>query len=127
MLIEINNVRQIKGERKRRWFSNDYFDLIVWFDEGLFYEDEKIFGFQLCYDINKFERALTWRKDSGYSHNRISSGEYGGLRMKESPILVQDGFFQKREIAARFLKESAELDPRIRIFILRKIKEYKWI
>ena len=105
MLKECINIRQIKGERKRRWFSNDYFDLIVWFDEGLFYEDEKIFG----------------------SHNRISSGEYGGLRMKESPILVQDGFFQKREIAARFLKESAELDPRIRIFILRKIKEYKWI
>jgi hypothetical protein len=26
MLREVPNVRQIKGESKRRWFSDDYFD-----------------------------------------------------------------------------------------------------
>lgn len=119
MLKELNNVRQIKGELKRRWFFDDYFDLIVWF-EGR----KEIFGFQLCYDIKKYERALTWRKDSGYSHNRIDSGEYGGLRMKASPILVQDGYFNKVEIARRFLKESEEIDQKISNFVYKKIEAY---
>jgi len=32
MLEESEYVRQVKGEPKRRWFSDDYFDLIVWVD-----------------------------------------------------------------------------------------------
>ena len=119
MLKESINVRQIKGERKRRWFFNGYFDLIVWFDK-----DKEIFGFQLCYDIERFERALTWRKDSGYLHNRIDSGEYGGLQSKASPILVQDGYFNKVEIDDRFLKESAEIDQKISTFVHQKIEAY---
>ena len=119
MLKECKNVRQIKGDRKRRWFFNGYFDLIVWFDE-----DKEIFGFQLCYDIGRFERALTWRKDSGYSHNRIDSGEYGGLNLKESPILVRDGYFNKVEIDDRFLKESAEIDQKISNFVHQKLEAF---
>ena len=118
MLKECKNVRQIKGDRKRRWFSNDYFDLIVWFDE-----DEEIFGFQLCYDIKRFERALTWREDIGYSHNRIDSGEYGGLNLKASPILVRDGYFNKVEIDDRFLKESAGIDQKIEAYDIRGITD----
>jgi hypothetical protein len=119
MLKECKNVRQIKGDRKRRWFFNDYFDLIVWFDE-----DKEIFGFQLCYDIKRFERAFTWRKDIGYSHNRIDSGEYGGLNLKASPILVRDGYFNKVDIDDRFLKESAEIDQKISNFVHQKIEAY---
>ena len=119
MLKESKNVHQIKGEPKRRWFSSDYFDLIVWFDE-----DKEICGFQLCYDIKRFERALTWIKGSGYSHNRIDSGEYGGLQSKESPILVKDGFFNKTEIDVRFIKESTEIDQEISNFVHQKIEAY---
>ena len=32
MLVEYRNVRQIRGEGHRRWFSDEYFDLIVWYD-----------------------------------------------------------------------------------------------
>jgi len=45
MLREVPNVRQIKGESKRRWFSDDYFDLIIWLDET-----DEIVGFQLGRD-----------------------------------------------------------------------------
>ena len=70
MLKEYKRVRQIKGEAQRRWFSDDFFDLIVWFDES-----KNIVGFQLCYDILKISRALTWHQDGGYSHNRVDDGE----------------------------------------------------
>ena len=33
MLTEIQNARQIAGEGVRRWFTDDYFDLIVWYGE----------------------------------------------------------------------------------------------
>ncbi|MCH7756306.1 hypothetical protein IH970_14450 [candidate division KSB1 bacterium] len=48
MLKEIQTARQIEGEPKRRWFSNRFFDLIVWFKKN----DNEITGFQLCYNIS---------------------------------------------------------------------------
>ncbi len=70
MLKEIQNARQIEGEPKRRWFSNRFFDLIVWFKN-----DNEITGFQLCYNISFDEKGLTWLKDKGFSHNSIDEGE----------------------------------------------------
>ena len=34
MLIEFRDVRQVEGEGPRRWFFDDYFDLIVWYLEA---------------------------------------------------------------------------------------------
>jgi hypothetical protein len=46
MLNEIANPRQIPGEGPRRWFTDSYFDLIVWYQGA----SSSIAGFQLCYD-----------------------------------------------------------------------------
>ena len=122
MLKEFINVRQIEGESKKRWFEDDFFDLIVWLTKN-----EKIIGFQLCYDKNINEKTLTWKINSGFTHRRIDTGEYGGLRYKETPVLVKDRFFNKRKIADIFLKESTEIDQKIAKFVYQKIKEYKSI
>jgi len=45
MLTESANVRQFKGEPRRRWFQSQTEDLIVWYAD-----DGSILGFQLCYD-----------------------------------------------------------------------------
>jgi len=55
MLTEIRNARQVEGEGFRRWFTDDYFDLIVWYGD-----QNAMIGFQLCYDKQGKERALTW-------------------------------------------------------------------
>ncbi len=60
MLRELADVRQIPGEPRRRWFADDYFDLIVWFDKR-----GQIIGFQLCYDLPRDEHALTWHEEHG--------------------------------------------------------------
>ena len=91
MLSEINDVKQIENEGYRRWFSDNYFDLIIW------YGDEKIIGFQLCYDKQGSERSLTWIKNRGFSHNKIDDGEKPG-HTKMTPILVADGVFDKEKI-----------------------------
>ena len=118
MLVEVRNPRQIEDEGYRRWFTGRYFDLIVWYEE-----DEHIDGFQLCYDKPGTERALTWRRRSGYIHEKLDDGEIPG-RIKMTPILVPDGTFSKDSIAEKFRQAAREIDRQIVDFVHRKILEF---
>lgn len=102
----------------RRWYSDNYFDLIVWTGPDGF-----ISGFQLCYDKYKRERALTWTKETGYSHERVDDGESNPAK-NQTPILVPDGVCPIREIIDLFLSRSAEVEPPIRTFITDRLREY---
>jgi hypothetical protein len=118
MLQEMCDVRQIEGEGRRRWFSDQYFDLIVWYDTG-----GAISGFQLCYDIEENERALTWMRDKGFSHDKIDDGQISG-RAKMTPVLVADGLFAKETIAALFKAAAGSIASEIASFVYEKIKSY---
>lgn len=120
MLKEAKHVMQVKGEPRRRWFDDDYFDLIVWFEPG-----DEILGFQLCYDRERKPRALTWTAKHGYKHTGIDDGEndFGGS--KSSPVLVDDGLFDTGQIAKKFEAASAELPHAIAAFVLKKIKAFR--
>ena len=119
MLSEIANPRQIPGEGPRRWFTDDYFDLIVWYNSN----SPTIGGFQLCYDKEREERALSWRRDVGYDHKRIDDGEVSG-RMKMTPVLIPDGTFDYKVIAERFRRESETIDPEIRDLVYERLMNY---
>ena len=56
MLREVK-AREESAEGNRRWFADDFFELIVWLDERSTVE-----SFQLCYDRRRWQRALTWTK-----------------------------------------------------------------
>ena len=62
MLTEFQDVKQYPGEHFRRWFQDDYFDVIIWLEA----DRKDVFGFQLCYDVEGDEHCLTWKKDSGF-------------------------------------------------------------
>ena len=76
-------------EPNRRWFSDDDFDLIVWFDDPA-----TIVAIQLCYDKSSTERAVTWSRQRGHEHFRVDAGEDSPLR-NETPLLVADVRFEK--------------------------------
>src|SRR5437879_5394940 len=80
MLTEYSDVKRIPGQRARRWFHSDDEDLIVWYAD-----DGSIFGFQLYYDKQKSERALTWLPQSAFSHDRVDDGEGPALVYKRTP------------------------------------------
>ena len=120
MLKEIVNVRQIEGEGRRRWFADEYFDLIIWYDDR-----DKVLGFQLCYDVSNNERALTWKRGNNYLHEKVDAGETP-YQMKETPITVADGAFDKRAVAERFRNESAEIDGEIASFVYERIVNYQF-
>ena len=117
MLVEVKEVKQFENEGFRRWFTDNYFDLIIWYD------GDTISGFQLCYDKEESERSLTWIKGKGFSHNKIDNGEKPG-HTKMTPILVQDGLFDKETIAAKFKKDSKKIDIEISLFVYSKLLTY---
>ena len=61
MLYEIKDVQQEESGPFCRWFADRDFDLFVWYNE-----DDSFFGFQLCYEKGKNEKALTWKAKSGF-------------------------------------------------------------
>jgi len=117
MLKEIISTKH-PAKSTRKWFSDDYFDLIVWIDQN-----GAISGFQLCYDKFEKERALTWTKKDGYRHERIDDGESSPTK-NLSPILVPDGICPTQEIIELFLLNSAEIDSQLRSFIVDKLRGY---
>lgn len=119
LMREVREVRQDPGGPRRRWFTNDFFDLLVWTAE-----DGAILAFQLSYDKPGYERALTWDREQGYGHSRVDDGEDQLGRIKASPILVVDGVFDFRSIAARFDEQAADLDPGLVAFVHGKILEF---
>ena len=106
MLSEHAHIRQVPGETRRRWFTSEILDLMIWQDEGA-----PLAGFQLSYETAPDEeRVLTWRRGQGYSHERLDSGEGRVFSYKMTPILVPDGAFDRDALLGVFMPEAASLE-----------------
>lgn len=117
MLYEILTAKKHDNGIPVKCFTDEYFDLTVWFDDN-----RNIISFQLTHDKFHNPRALTWKQGHGFRHDAIDDGETPG-RFKKSPVLIADGEFPKDTVVKRFEKESREIDPDIAGFILKKISE----
>ena len=120
MFSEFSDISQIEGEPKRRWFADKNLELIVWLDE-----DDKIVGFQFCYETDKESRAVTWLENTGYSHARIDEGEDRLPHHKATPILIPDRVFDKKIVEERFASSSDGIPKEIARFVSKKLSEYK--
>jgi len=116
MLKELQAYRR-HGEPRRKWYGDDDFDLIVWFDDG-----GDVWGFQLCYDVGRAERAVTWTVERGYTHHRVDDGEATPFQ-NLSPILVPDDPPRTETLARRFAQNAVSIDPVIRDFVVDKLRE----
>ena len=117
-MLACEKKRLVRGDYKRSWMSDDYFDLIVWYERS-----NAIHGFQLCYDKRQRERALTWLVARGFSHMKVDSGEESP-EWNNSPILVPDGLFPATEVIREFRRRSAELPKSLRNFVLAKLTKF---
>ena len=114
MLKEIKHISQIPNERKRRWFTDDFFDLFV------FYENDEIVEFQLSYNKKDNEKVIIWSKIEGFSHQQIDEGDHPG-KVKRSPIIIPDGKLDKLFIIEKFRDESKKIDKEVAEFVLKKL------
>jgi hypothetical protein len=121
VLREIRNVDQKRSGHTKRWFQDDYFDLIVWIDGDRFIEE-----FQLCYGRETLgERVFEWRRGRGFQHLKRDE-QYGGSLVGEGDTwgLMLDGAMPYVSLKARFAGASADLPEILREFIDAKLDEY---
>lgn len=113
------HVRQIPGDRRRRWFSSADFDLIVWLnDDGTFA------GFELCYDKTRTESSLVWRPETGFANMTVDDGENRPGRYKASPVLVPGGHFDAHRIYSAFAKESHSLPKDVATYVMGVLEQH---
>jgi len=115
MLREIRYVKQERKKDRRRWFTDDYWDLYVWIRPDGTYS-----GFQLCYGKTDVQRALTWMEGAEPVHAGISEEENPTDRNRAA-LLVADGFFDVAEVTRRFSQDAGNIDTEIRAYVQRKL------
>ena len=118
---EINKkfVKQVDGEANRRWFEDNFFDLMIWEEKN-----GKIIAFQLSYDKHLNQHAITWNEENGYIHNKVDDGENRDGKYKASPVMLLDGVFDFKTIAEKFKKSSKGIETKISTFVYDKISKY---
>ena len=122
MLKEIAKVSQHEGEARRRWFVDRYFDLIVWYEQDGPDVQDRILGFQLCYDKTHDERALTWKRRGGFTHHAIDDGQPDAVT-NMSPILMPDGVIPVDDLRQRFAAACEDIDPVIARLVTDRLDE----
>lgn len=115
---EIERVRQVPGERPRRWFFSHEQDLLVWLDA-----DGKPVAFQLAYGKYRNEHALRWKAGRGYTHHRVDDGE-GRINGKSVPMLFPNGAFAAANVLDKFLEISVEVPREIVDFVAARLREH---
>lgn len=93
-------------------------DLIVWYDPI-----GEIDGFQLCYDKQHEEKALTWSSECGLLHDQVDDGENRPGRYKSAPILTRDGEIPFTHVLEAFQTLSEDLDPQVRQFVNARLEQ----
>jgi hypothetical protein len=118
-VIEIRHVRQNRNERFRRWFSDDNFDLVVWYKP-----DESIDGFELSYDKTGQEKAIRWLSERGISHYLVDSGEQSPLANRTPILLATNGKPEMGRVLASFLASKEGLPVKLAMLVQSKLREY---
>ena len=117
-LHELKFVRQYEGEMLRRWFDDDegFFDLIAWVD------DDVVSGFQLAYNVDGEERAITWL-GGAFSHRDVDPGDDSPLS-NDSSVLGDTTIYPIIEIIRRFEQISRDIAPDVRTLLIEKLEQY---
>jgi hypothetical protein len=113
MLTEKEGARQTPGESHRRWFSDDFFDLIVWLDAT-----GEVILFQLSYDPDGADGLLEWRRVGGLSHFTVDAAGRRPARHARTPFLVPTPPPVLRPLVDRFAAAATQIDPHIVDFVL---------
>jgi hypothetical protein len=118
-LREVENPRQFAGEPRRRWFTSEHLDLIVWSDTTA-----RPIGFQLCYGKPTAEHALTWTAAAGFAHAGVDDGESVGFRHKATPILVPDGELEVERLEQIFREASRHLPLDVVVLVADALRSH---
>jgi hypothetical protein len=120
LLREIRGVDQKTPGRTKRWFQDDYFDLIAWHDAN-----GTILRFQLCTAREtRAERVLEWRRGLGFQQLRTEDRASFKAGRDDDWALHLDRHFAPGPLRRRFLAAAADMPELLREFVEQKIEEF---
>lgn len=121
-MTENTSVRQRPEEGFRRWFLNDFFDVILWYDR----EGGTLTGYQVCYGKNQLgERAFSRFGDKIGHHLVSSRSTEAELRGIQSAILHDDGGILTGQLIQDLVSCAENLPDSVLETILRDMKNYQ--
>ena len=116
MLRESPRIQQYPDQPRRRWFFSPYFDLVVWHTR-----EGRVVGFHLLYDRTGDEKVFVWSEGAALRHFGVDDGERPG-KIKMTPVLSNALPADAHDVAARFERESRNMDHRVAAFVLEKLR-----
>lgn len=119
-LSENRSVRQRPEEGFRRWFVNEFFDLIVWYESS----EGELIGFQLCYNRHVDERAFTWQRGKQSSHFVSSGADERGVPWIATAVLHGDAGPVPEEVLERLAAEQGDLDPDLLQLVTERARDF---
>jgi hypothetical protein len=111
MLREINHVAQEDDGYRRRWFLDDYFDLIIWENEN-----REIHSFELTYDLDNAQKSFAWRRGASASYG-VDDGESRAGKMKSSAVALAERVAVGKRMPDKFKRRSAGIEERVAEFV----------
>ncbi len=118
-MIEVRDVRQDPGDYRRRWFTDDHFDLMVWY-----HADGTVHGFEFSYDKPGYEKALRWFDDRGLSLHAVDTGEQNPAYNRSPILTASNGRSEMKRVLEIFLKSVTGLPEGLSELVQRKLAEY---
>ena len=118
-VIEVRDVRQDPGEPRRRWFTDDNFDLMVWY-----HADGSVHGFELSYDKPGYEKALRWFDDKGIAHNAVDGGEQNPAYNRSPILTASNGRGEMKRVLENFRGSVEGLPEGLSELVQSKMAEY---
>ena len=117
-ITEIKDVRQRPEEGFRRWYCNDYFDIIIWYES----KDGPLKGFQVCYAKGFDEKEFTWEPSKVSSHFVTDRGT--GNFYKSTGFLKGHAGAIPETVVDNLRRDRGELPDDFFSFMIGKISEY---
>lgn len=116
VLVEIKNVRQEPGVGRRRWFECHGYELVVWYRTG-----GEVQGFQVMYQREGRDYALTWREGEGFKHDWIDGGNDSPLK-NLTPVLTPAGPIPWSLVGREFAAQGQSLEEELRRFVQQRLE-----
>lgn len=112
-------LRELRSRPGQRWFSDADRDLYVWLDA-----DHRITGFQLCYDKQGSERAITWRVGGSMEHDSVRGGEELPTRNDAPELVPLTDVPPLARLRDEFEQAGRDIDPGVYSFVRHVLSTY---
>lgn len=120
MLFEVKHLKQDSEQQHKRWFCDNYFDLLIWTDNLT----KKFVKFELSFQKAYAERILSWSQENGFKLKDVADEDLLWSNQQLSPVYKPEVPFCAKQLAETFRSACEMIDASISNFVYQRILGY---